>query len=232
MVSLAIQIPCITKHFYPGTVENILKICSVCGLKPEIRPESTCCGLPYFEKGELQAAKRIGQYNLKVFSGCSLQCTSPKCHGVYSRQYPKIFNNTVSHNDAMQLAKSCTGLQKMISKFPTNLLAQLSGRYFMVAECCSDAWLPGFLKQNTEAEWIFPVLKTACCGAGTSLPVHDPATASSLAMHLVDEFNQSGAVCMVFEDDICRRHVELSAQTAGQQIACRNLTDILASVLP
>jgi Fe-S oxidoreductase len=61
-----LQIPCVMFHYFPDTVKNLELLCQSAGLQYSIPDNQTCCGLPYFEKGELKSAKAIAEYNLAI----------------------------------------------------------------------------------------------------------------------------------------------------------------------
>lgn len=227
---IALQIPCNTLHFFPKTAENLKKICAAAGLNVFIPDEETCCGLPYFEKGENKAAKSIGEYNLKLYGQNQLLCTSPKCRKTLDTHYPKIFNNTVSHNETLAMVRNISDLKDVLKRLPQDNLEQITGNYFLVRECSSDD-APLVLPSGENLIWHSSYMAKTCCGAGASLPCSDSKMSELMAGSLIDEYKSSGAQAMVFEDDICRKHVQNVADRMGLQINTFNIIDIIASVL-
>lgn len=228
-MSIALQIPCITRHFYPGTLDKLKQLCALAGFEIAIREQGTCCGLPYFEKGELKAAKSIGEYNLSVFGPDQLICGSTKCHSVYTLKYPKIFNNTVSHNTAVALAKSTLSLADVADKLPDASVEAIAGHYFLVNDCCSSQQSGRITGRLINCRWTMPALHSTCCGAGTSMPAAAHDLAGKMSAKLIEDFLSSGAEAMVFEDDICRKQIDLAAAGAGNQIKTMNIIDLLMS---
>ncbi len=228
-MAYALQIPCITLHYFPDTLENIKKLCSSAGYQASINENATCCGLPYFEKGELKSAKTIGEYNLKVYGSDAIISISPKCHKTFTEHYPNIFNNTVSHNDAMHLAKHIINLETIISKINTDKFKSVQGKYFYVRECCRTEALDPETIGFSNIEWMYSPLSATCCGAGTSFPVSQPELAKNMAMALIEAFKASGADAMVFEDDVCRKHVQ--NVIGSDNITTYHIIDIIAKAL-
>jgi len=223
----ALQISCITKHYYPETHDNFKQLCSTLNIAFSETNEATCCGLPYFDRGELKAAKNIAEYNLQVFGQNDLICNNSKCLNCYQIQYPKIFNNTVSHNNATHLAKNSKGLNTLFEKLNSKHLESLSGHYFLVKDCCRTEWINSLVNQMTKCTWTLPTLKNTCCGAGSSMASESPEVAKDLSKILISEFEQSGAIAMVFEDDICRKQVDITANTIGIPVKTINIVDLL-----
>ena len=48
-----------------------------------------------------------------------------------------------------------------------------------------------------------------------------------LGKTLISEFEKSGAIAMVFEDDICRKQVDIAANVSGIPVKTMNLIDLL-----
>lgn len=223
----SLQISCVTKHYFPETSDNFRKLCGMLNIDFTEPSSSTCCGLPYFEKGELKAAKNIAEYNLQVFAPNNLLCSNSKCLNCYQIQYPKIFNNTVSHNNATHLAKNSQGLNTMALQLNSHFLETIKGHYFLVKDCCSSDWINGLTTKMNACVWVFPALSATCCGAGASLASENNEMARQLSKNLIIEFEKSGAEAMVFEDDICRKQLEIVAQSSGIPVKTLNIIDVL-----
>ena len=230
-MAYALQIPCVTMHFFPETLENIKKVCGAIGIDFQIHDNATCCGLPYFEKGELKTAKTIGEYNLNVYGQDRLLCISPKCQSTFEFQYPKIFNNTVSHNASMQLSRQIMGLGEILNRLTQKVPLKITGSYFIVKECCSKSQLDYGKMMPDGLKWMESPMSSSCCGAGTSLPAFNQHLAIQLSSNLIEAFKESEADAMVFEDDICRKQVINAAESMNYQIKTYNIIDIFAAAL-
>ncbi|MEZ4805781.1 MAG: (Fe-S)-binding protein [Bacteroidia bacterium] len=226
-MSVALQLSCITRHYYPETVENLKKLCAILSIEFQEIENATCCGLPYFEKGELKTAKTIGSMNLTLYEHKQIMSCSSKCESVFTHMYPKLFNNTVSHNQAVQLSKNTTGLSDLLDKLPSEYFESLHGNYFLVENCCSKTRLKPYTLLAKNCEWSFPLIQATCCGAGTSLPTFNQNLSTELTKQLLDDFSNSKADYIVFEDDICRKQVEIVASKQNMSIKTLNFIDFL-----
>lgn len=227
MMPVALQIPCITNHYYPATLDNLTKMCALAGFSVQTNPQSTCCGLPYFEKGELKTAKSIGELNLKVFAQDKMVCCSTKCYSTYSVQYPKIFNNTVSHNEAVNLSKNLIPLSEICNKLSNSHFSAIEGHFFIVQDCCSISDIKNIVKRMDNALFVYPTFNSTCCGAGASMPSVAPSVAAEMTLVLIYDFLDSGAEAMVFEDDICRKQVDLVAQSKNIALKTFHVIDLI-----
>lgn len=228
-MSFALQIPCVMQHFFPETMANLIKLCANAKYTVSVPANQTCCGLPYFEKGELKAAKSIGEYNLSVFSNTHMICGSQKCFDTFSLKYPKIFNNTVSHNESVTLSKSTIKLETLFSELSLSNAKAINGTYYLVKNCQSQSMVD--LSRLTEARWILPKLHSTCCGAGTCMPVTNGEYASKMALTLISEAVEQKADYIVTMDDICRKHIMNVAAQNQVDIKTLHIIDLFAQAI-
>jgi Fe-S oxidoreductase len=125
------------------------------------------------------------------------------------------------------LAKNSKGLNTLFEKLNSKQLESLSGHYFLVKDCCRTEWIISLVNQMTQCTWTLPTLKNTCCGAGSSMASENPELARDLSKILISEFEQSGAIAMVFEDDICRKQVDIAANASGIPVKTMNIVDLL-----
>jgi L-lactate dehydrogenase complex protein LldE len=231
-MSFALQIPCVMQHFYPETMANLIKLCANAKYTVTIPENQTCCGLPYFEKGELKTAKAIGEYNLSVFGQHQVVCGSEKCCETFTVKYPKIFNNTVSHNESMALSKNTTSLDTLFGKLSLPNVRSVNGRYFFVRNCQMQASGPAaYLTKFPEAEWILPKMHATSCGADACMPVNNRSDASKMAMALLDEAVDAKVDFMITEDDVCRKHLQNIADENLVAIKILHIIDLFAQAI-
>jgi Fe-S oxidoreductase len=220
------HIACITQHYYPDTIKHYELIMKHLGIEWQINETLTCCGLPYFEKGELSAAKTIAEQHLSNLNQVDLICHSSKCQATFSEHYHHIFNNTALHLEANAMIKRVKSIYDILPALLPQLKSDIA-HYYWAGNCCQSS-ANQFYHQLQGIKWSEAPMGTSCCGAGTSLAAIDPLLSSDLSEQMVNDFKQSGATCMVFEDDICRKQIDAVAQSKGISIATYNLIDIIA----
>ncbi len=220
------------QHYFPETMANLIKLCANAKYDVSVPENQTCCGLPYFEKGELKTAKSIGELNISLFSNRQIISGSPKCFDTFSLKYPKIFNNTVSHNESMTMARNTLGLPELFSKLTLNHIEAVDGIYYFIPACQgSGKNYTAMLSQFKAATWVLPQLHATCCGAGTCMPTTNHDYAVQMAHTLLKEAVDSGVDFIVTEDDICRRHIENVAGKEHIGIKTLHIIDLFAQAL-
>ncbi len=230
-MSLVIQIPCNIFHYFPETAENIKRLCNSIQVPYSIPENQTCCGLPYFEKGEIKPAKTIAEYNLTVYGENEILSTSLKCENTFTLSYPKILNNTVSHIQCMKLANQAKGLDFLLDKIQLSKSNTISGSYFFIADCSAQKdfqlhWLFKF----ASAKFHFPLLENTCCGAGFCLPTLNAEESLKMTNNLIQQALASGADTIITPNEICLHQLQLQLKNQPTLKAI-HLIDLYASAL-
>lgn len=230
-MSLVVQIPCVMFHNFPETVENIKRLCNSIQVPYSIPENQTCCGLPYFEKGEQKAAKTISEYNLSVFGDHEILSPSLKCEQTYTISYPKILNNTVSHIQCMKMANAAKGLDYLFNKIKLLNAAPINQHFFFISDCSENgdiqkSWLSPF----TNSKFSFPKLENTCCGAGFCLPALNHDEANKMTNNLILQAYDSGATTILSTNEICLQQIQNNLYNYPQ-IKAMHLIDLYASAL-
>lgn len=231
-MSNVLQISCTLFHYFPETAENFKKLCHSADIAFTIPSDPTCCGMPYFDKGDLKTAKKVAEYNLNVIGDQDIISSSLKCEQVYTVKYPKIFNNTVSHIQCMRIAGSAKGLHAVFEKARLNNPQIIQGNFFMLPDC--DAPKKGqtqWLSKFPNAKFQFSSLENTCCGAGFCLPALNPETASGLSETILNEAINSGFDTIVASNDICMIQLMNVAKKKNLSVNIIHIIDLFARAL-
>jgi len=224
----SLQIPCVMFHYFPDTLENVKKICKALNIEIKIEQNQTCCGLPYFDKGEKQAAKTIAEYNLKIFSDQNLLCVSKDCEKTYTNYYPKIFNNTVSHNECMKMAAQVKGFDFIYDKLDKFDFYTLSGKYFYLPENANNGEEEIIkLDKFKNIEWFLPSLIPTSDGSSFSMPIFSPIESEKLALQIINEAVLNTPNIIV-NNSISRQYLNTIAAKYKLEINIIHLIDLVA----
>lgn len=225
----SIQIPCITKHYFPATVQSYMKVANAIYPDAKQLDNFTCCGLPFFEKGELGAAKKTGEHNLKIINGNYLSC-SEKCFHTFTYHNPKLFNNTLVHNEVINFAKRGEFIYEKLSPAIIENCKKAKGTFFFIGNCeTKNEKL--ILNAFKNIEWKMPQPSPNCCGAGACLPTLNFEISEKMALSIIEQFQQSGAEALVFSEDLCRQHILNIARKNGLELETKNIIDMIAETL-
>jgi len=226
-LSNSIQIPCVTKHFFPTTAENIIALAHKYLKEFKIHSNFTCCGLPFFENGDLISAKKTGEINLKLFENQDIHAFSEKCYQVFNTQYPQIFNNSFSHNEAQLIAKKTISLLDFLNSIPLTQTLQNQDKYFVAFDCSSNKQKQiSCLNKIGIVEWASPNIQNTCCGAGTCLPIYSPELAKQMSNQLIEDAINSECSTIICFDDICRHQLNIAINKSNHNISTIHIIDL------
>jgi len=218
-------------HNFPETVENLKRLCNSIQVPYSVPENQTCCGLPYFEKGEQKAAKTIAEYNLNVFGDHTILSPSLKCEKTYTVSYPKILNNTVSHIQCMKMATAAKGLGFLFSKISLLNSATIKNHFYLVVDCnekneIQKQWIEPF----HNAQFSFPKLENTCCGAGFCLPSLNHKEATDMTHNLIHQAIDAGADTILTTNEICLQQLQVNLINYPQ-LKAMHLIDLYAKAL-
>jgi len=227
-MKVALKIPCVMQHYFSETAENFKTICQKLNIEFIIPENQTCCGLPFFEKGEMAAAKNVAEYNLKVFSEYTTLTCSNKCHKTYTNYYPKIFNNTVSHNECVKMSSNVLGLEYILDKLSSFDFSKPNGNYLYLVDSVLDSSLElNFIQKFSGVKWCFPTLEKTSAGADFSLPVLSPIEAEKLTLIVINDAIALGANTIVTFNDISLHQINIMAKKNNITINTLHLIDLI-----
>ena len=99
-------IPCFIDQLYPQTAFNMVKVLEKACCEVEYNTNQTCCGQPAFNAGFLDEARAVAGKFIKDFDTVDyIVAPSASCVGFVRNYYPKLFENTSSHNKVKSLGK-------------------------------------------------------------------------------------------------------------------------------
>ncbi len=226
-MSTKIQISCVTKHFFPETYQNYLKINAFINQNSIELENFTCCAYPLFQNGDIKTAKKIGEHHINSIKSKIVSCSN-KCYSTFKNQYPKLYNNTVSHNAALDLANKTESFYHLISNLNLKNTSHFSGKYTLISDCENKTNINEFLKQFEQIEWIELNLNPTCCGAGACLPTQNKSLSVQMAIELINDSLSKSSNQFVFIDDVCRQHIIEVANKQKIDIKTFNLVDLIA----
>ena len=227
-MSKLIQIPCVTRLFFSETSEKLIQLVKSIDSQYQSIENDTCCGLPFFEKGDLKNAKKTGEFQLKNLQNNTVISCGKRFSETFHKHYTQLFNNSVSHNEAITFSKNVIDFNNLIQQLKISNSDKIEGAYFYIFDCYSDIlqqekWLNLFDK----VEWHTSILKKTCCGAGSCLPASNQELSFKLAEELANQIIELNIDNVVFADDICRFHFMNYCKAKQLSFNCFHIIDLL-----
>jgi L-lactate dehydrogenase complex protein LldE len=225
-------------QLYPETAANMVKVLEKLGCGVNYNIEQTCCGQPAFSAGFWDHAKEVGEKFIHDFSNDRfVVCPSASCVSMIKNHYPKLFHNSVLHNEYKQLQKNIFEFSEFIVNVlkVTDIGATFNGVATYHDSCqalreCHIKQEPRALLEKVKGLTLIEMEDTeTCCGFGGVFSVKHENIASAMAAQKLEHAMNTKADYIISTDRSCLMHLDGFAQQQHQGIKTLHLADVLAS---
>jgi L-lactate dehydrogenase complex protein LldE len=233
-----IFIPCFIDQIYPETGSNMVKVLEKLGCGVNYNIEQTCCGQPAFTAGHWDAAKEVGEKFIHDFSSNRyIVCPSASCVGMVKNDYPKLFHNTVLHNEYKQIQKNIFEFSDFIVNIlkVTDVGATFNGVVTYHDSCqalreCRIKTEPRALLANVKGLTVIEMNEVeTCCGFGGVFSIKHENIASAMAGQKIENALETKAEYIVSTDSSCLMHLDGFAKQNKTALKMLHIADVLAS---
>jgi L-lactate dehydrogenase complex protein LldE len=233
-----IFIPCFIDQIFPDTAVNMVKVLEKLGCGVNYNSEQTCCGQPAFNAGYWDEAKEVGEKFIHDFSNERyIVCPSASCVGMVKNHYPKLFHNTVLHNEYKQIQKNIFEFSDFLVNVlkVTNVGASFSGVVTYLDSCqalreCGIKKEPRILLENVAGLELREMKDTeVCCGFGGVFSVKHENIATAMAEQKIACATETAAEYIVSTDSSCLMHLDGFNKHQKNNLKIMHLADVLAS---
>ena len=224
------QVPCHLAMSTNNTINSVIKVAKHLNIELEIANDFTCCGLPVFENGDFKQAKKIAEHHVKTLKGKNIITCNDKCQKTFEKYYPKILNNTVVHNDCMDLAEHTKSIYHYLPNLKLSKSNQLTGHYFYLKDC-SNQEIPSILSRFTHVNWHFSEIENNCCGASFGFSCHNSLLSEKMALSLLDEMKNAQIEKLITSNDLCLQYLDSIFKKHKSSIQIIHLLDLIADAI-
>lgn len=240
-MTTALFIPCIVDQFYPEIGESVADILEGLGVEIAYPEAQTCCGLPFFNMGRWDAAKRPARQFIDVFEDFEAVVTpSSSCCSMVSHFFPKLFAEepeTLARAEklAAKTHELCSYLVH-VAKRP-DVGAEFNGvvtahRACHFRELGQRDELDQVLKGVRGAKFIEAPRADVCCGFGGSFAVKFPVLSGAMGDTKCDTLvNQVKADAIVTTDAGCMLQINGLLSRRGEAKRVHHVAELLAGRL-
>lgn len=237
-MNVQLFIPCFVDQLYPDVAFSMVKILEKLDCKVSYNTNQTCCGQPAFNAGYWGESKDVCFKFIKDFEGTDfIVAPSASCVGFVKNYYPKLLENTSSHNKV----KGITERTFEFTDFLVNILkiddvgASLEGKATYHDSCaalreCNLKQEPRKLLANVKGLELVEMKDVeTCCGFGGTFAVKFEDISVAMADQKLKNATDTGAEFLISTDMSCLMHLNGYAKTNGYNIKSMHIADVLAS---
>lgn len=237
-MNVQLFIPCFVDQLYPDVAFSMVKVLEKLNCKVFYNTNQTCCGQPAFNAGYWGEAKDVCFKFINDFEGTDyIVAPSASCVGFVKNYYPKLLENTSSHNKI----KSITDRTFEFTDFLVNVLkvenigATLEGKATYHDSCaalreCKIKQEPRKLLAHVNGLELVEMNDVeTCCGFGGTFAVKFEDISVAMADQKVKNATDTGAHFLISTDMSCLMHIDGYAKQNGYAIKSMHIADVLAS---
>lgn len=230
-------IPCFIDQLFPETAFNMVKVLEKACCDVAYNTNQTCCGQPAFNAGFVDEARTVATKFLKDFDTVDyIVAPSASCVGFVRNYYPKLFDNTSSHNTVKQLGKRVFEF----TEFLTNVLkidnygASLNAKATYHDSCaalreCKIKDGPRKLLSRVKGLEIVEMHDNeTCCGFGGTFSVKFESISIAMADQKVRNAMDTGAEYIISTDLSCLMQLDGYIKKNNFPIKTMHIADVLA----
>ena len=202
---IALHVPCLAQAHRPQLVRAMLQVGEKLGWDQTIPKGQTCCGLPAWEAGEVDAARAAARRLIAQFRDADRVLTpSPACLGMF-RRLPQVLEGDALQADARALAEKTAGwCAFLLEQWPQVLpRVRFSGRVVWLKTCgadASDAWVEALAAVPQLTLVRSPV---RCCSFSHDLSRRHPDLARAIAQTTAGPLQYVRADVVLVEEPGC-----------------------------
>lgn len=211
-----VHIPLVIDSFSPRTAWNMINILEKLDVAVNYPIEQTSSGYEQFQNGYLDDAKKTGEKFIREFNNDRPVIIPSAQHAAFiKKDYEKLFQNTVYHNEFKQLQKAVFEFTDYIVNQENYKNLDLSYSAIVgVHHGCADrkygtAHNVNMLLEHIEGTKIIELNNAKeCCGNGGGLSFHNPEI--SLEMGALVMQNEVAVDFVISTEMDCLKHLEAS----------------------
>lgn len=240
-MTVALFIPCIVDQFYPEIGESVADILEGLGETIDYPEAQTCCGLPFFNMGRWEAARRPARQFIEVFESYDAVVTpSSSCCSMVTHFFEKLFDDDPEMRErAKRLAgkthELCSYLVNVAGKtdfgveFHGTITAHRSCHF---RELGQKDELDQVIKGVRGAKFVEAPRADVCCGFGGSFAVKFPVLSGAMGETKCDTLvKQVRADAIVTTDAGCMLQINGMLSRRGDTQRVRHVAELLAGRL-
>ncbi len=231
-------IPCFVDQLYPETAFNMVKVLEKAACEVHYNTNQTCCGQPAFNAGFTNECKAVAGKFLKDFESTDyIVSPSASCTGFVRNYYPKLFDNTASHNQVKDLGKRIFEFTEFVTDVlkienfgaVMNAKATYHDSCAALRECKIKQGPRKLLSYVKGLELIEMNDNETCCGFGGTFSVKFDDISVAMADQKLINAVATGASHIISTDLSCLMQLDGVIKNKKLPIKTMHIADVLAS---
>ncbi len=240
---VAYFIQCLTDRLYPQMAEATVRILQACGAEVVVPVSQHCCGLPAFDSGDWERAKRMARATIESLEAADAKwivTAGASCAVAIAHEYPHLFGDEPAWRArAEALAAKMLDLTSFLVRVAKLEDGALAAPERNVGPVTYHNFCQSYNVLKLHAEplaLIRGVLgrdlvdlpeANVCCGFGGSTSFDKPELSEHILARKLENVDQSGATTLITDNPGCIMHLRGGMDASGREVRVMHLVELL-----
>ncbi len=235
---------CLTDRLLPEIAVATAQLLRAAGADVEVRDEQHCCGLPAFDGGDWDAARRMARDTITALEGTDdIVTPAPSCVVAMIDGYAELFHQDPAWRQrAQQLAGRVHDIAEYLAgpaRLPDRSLSAGSSDPVTVHRFCQST---NMLGANDRIEQLISELcgvevvplpeAEVCCGFGGFTSIGSPEVSEGILKRKLACIDETGITTVLTGNPGCILHLRGGAHASGRNLTILHVAEYLAARLP
>jgi L-lactate dehydrogenase complex protein LldE len=237
-IRAALLITCLGDMLYPDVGVAIVRLLRKLGVVVEFPAGQTCCGLPLFNSGYHDGARRLARRLVELFrTSPNVVVPSGSCAWMVKHEVPGLLDSTPYAEEARRLADRTYELSQFLVRVVgrTRFTTSMRGRVTYHDSChllrgLHEALTPRQILRHLEGVDLVELPgHDECCGFGGSFSVRLPEVSTAILDKKLANIEATGATCVVACDAGCLMQMSGGLSRRRSAVRAVHLAELLES---
>lgn len=226
---------CLVDAFYPEVGEAVVEVLERAGCEVALPPGQTCCGMPLYNNGFVDEARKVAEHTLAALPGSNtVVVPSGSCAWMLRHIYPELLPGERGRAFAARVRE----FSELLGEAPAKctLEAPRSATYHPSCHLRRGLGVdtpPRALLGSIAGLTLAPLAaEEECCGFGGTFAVRYGEVSGAMLDDKLAHARATGASTLVVTDLGCMLHLDGGARRAGCPFQVRHLAELLAEARP
>ena len=236
---------CLADRLLPSAVDSAARLIEAGGARVNLPESQHCCGLPAFDAGDWETARRMARQTIEALEGSSHQIVTPAPSCVISMQdhWPRIFRDDPQW---LERAAAVSGRVRDLAdwldgpgRLPDGCLSAIGNGSWTAHRFCQpsnrgDSWarIDLLVERLTGESPAVLQEPEVCCGFGGLTSLAAPEVGEGILERKLECVAASGCDTLITNNPGCAIHLRAGADAGGASHETLHYADFLAARLP
>ena len=235
---------CLTDRLAPEFAVASAELLRAAGARVVVPMEQHCCGLPAFDAGDWESARRMARDTIEALEGeDDIVTPAPSCVSAMVHDYERLFRDEPAWLErARRLATRVHDLTSYLSgpaRLPNGALAAGDPSPVTVHRFCQGSTM---LDSGSRLEDLVTGLcgvrveplpeASVCCGFGGSTSLARPQVSAGILQRKLASADETGVRTLLTDNPGCVLHMRGGAHSSGRELRVLHIVEYLAARLP